>query len=323
MNIIENIIENITNKAPDIIREAAKSRLGVVSFIALLLAILALAFFWDADVSVRIAIFLFILLSAAFLLGAVLRVARPVPGNGDNLKHGDKKISILYVEDTETEAQEYKPLLDEHFGAECVTHAKTARKALEELRKPDLPDVLVTDLFLEPGPDYKVPESRKNSPRIGSKFDFGADVCAVALQRKIPVVALSTVPERNSVREPIDKARREYGGFVTHIRKGSLTGEKLELISHIRKASSIPPEITVLTEHLENLLGRWPDATGPTEQLSTLHDIQMDLENASKPAIEAIQLTQVYQRLQYLLVSHLPNSDEEQESVDQMKRLFP
>lgn len=116
-------------------------------------------------------------------------------------------IRILYVEDVHEYAKRYRELLHAHFGADNVKWVETARAALYELNSHP-PDVMVADLFIPRGPDYTIPIEAEGLPRSDPdeniSYDYGADICAVALQKGIPIVALSTAPIRHPVREPIE-----------------------------------------------------------------------------------------------------------------------
>ena len=67
---------NFFNKAPEIIREAAKSPLGVVSLVIILISLLALSFFTTASESVRVGIFILVFVGASLFIGNLLRYAK-------------------------------------------------------------------------------------------------------------------------------------------------------------------------------------------------------------------------------------------------------
>ena len=153
-----------------------------------------------------------------------------------------EQISILYVEDDAEYAKKYKPVMDQHFGADHVTHVITAAKTLSMLRSTSRPDVLVADLYIPSGPGYMIPEAAKGLPRIGDRYAYGMDICAKALQFKIPIVALSTAPVGHPVREPIEQARRKYGGIVYHLHKQHVP-DVMQLVSAIHQVYSGPPRM--------------------------------------------------------------------------------
>jgi|GEM_PF-1386537 len=68
-------MNNLFDKAPEIIREAAQSALGILALVVLLVSILALAFFASASEGVRVAIFVFIFLGAGLFVVSILRLA--------------------------------------------------------------------------------------------------------------------------------------------------------------------------------------------------------------------------------------------------------
>ncbi|MEJ2706553.1 MAG: NUDIX domain-containing protein [Anaerolineales bacterium] len=68
-------MNNLFEKAPEIIREAAQSALGILALVVLLISILALAFFSSASEGVRVAIFVLIFLGAGLFVVSVLRLA--------------------------------------------------------------------------------------------------------------------------------------------------------------------------------------------------------------------------------------------------------
>jgi len=63
-------------KAPEIIREAAKSTLGVISLIIISLSLLALAFFTSTSEYIRVGIFILIFIGAGLFLSNLLNYTR-------------------------------------------------------------------------------------------------------------------------------------------------------------------------------------------------------------------------------------------------------
>jgi hypothetical protein len=231
------------------------------------------------------------------------------------------QISILYVEDSDVYVKKYKPMMDQHFGANHITHVITAGKTLSLLRSATKPDVLVADLFIPPGPGYVIPEAAKGLRRAGGQFDYGRDICAEALKLKIPIIALSTAPVGHPVRKPIEQARRRYGGIVYHLHKKD--ADAMQLVSAIHKVSSGPPEDETLTEQLKHWLeDRWPDTADVTARLTVLNEVRMALESASQPTLVAIRNGPAGQSLLTLMKHHTAESSDEQILLDQIKELL-
>ncbi len=68
-------MNDLINRAPELIREAAKSARGLLALVVVVLAILALAFFTTASESTRAAIFVLIFAGTALFVISVLRLA--------------------------------------------------------------------------------------------------------------------------------------------------------------------------------------------------------------------------------------------------------
>lgn len=68
-------MNDLINKTPELIREAAKSALGLLALVVLIIAILALAFFTTASESVKLIIFALIFVGAGLFVISVLRLA--------------------------------------------------------------------------------------------------------------------------------------------------------------------------------------------------------------------------------------------------------
>jgi hypothetical protein len=212
-------------------------------------------------------------------------------------------------------------MMDQHFGANHITHVITAGKTLSLLRSTSRPDVLVADLFIPSGPSYVIPEAAKGLPRKGSCYAYGMDICAEALKFKIPIVALSTAPVGHPVREPIEQARRRYGGIVCHLHKKD--ADPMQLVSAIHQVSSGRPEDETLTEQLKHWLeDRWPDTADLTARLTVLNEVRMALESASQPTLVAIRNGSVGQSLLTLMKHHTAGSSDEQILLDQIKELL-
>lgn len=69
-------MEKFFSKVPEIIREAAKSTLGVISLVIITISLLALAFFTTASENVRIGVFIFIFVGAGLFVANLLRYVR-------------------------------------------------------------------------------------------------------------------------------------------------------------------------------------------------------------------------------------------------------
>lgn len=197
-------------------------------------------------------------------------------------------IRVLYVEDLDIYADEYKPVMDKHFGAANVKWVQTAAAALDQLLGPRPPEVLVADLFIPPGPSYTVPVVRKDSPRKAGQYAYGADICAVAFQAGIPVVALSTAPVGHPVREPIEESRRKLGGRVYHFYKQH-TPDPQQLVSAILLARHSLDEPGELAHKLQSWIDTWSNTTSVQDRLAVLNEVQMALEDASSPARAKMQ----------------------------------
>lgn len=233
-----------------------------------------------------------------------------------------EQIRILYVEDTDEYVQKYKPVLDQHFGADNVTQVKTAAKTLSILRSTCRPDVLVADLYIPSGPGYTIPEAAKDLPRIGGYYAYGMDICAEALKLKIPILALSTAPVGHPVREPIEEARRRYGGIVHHLGKRDVS-DSAQLVSAIRQVYYGPTEDEALVEKLRHWLeDRWPDAPDLTERLAVLNEVRMALETASQPTLAAIRNLPIGQFLLTFVDSYTAESQDEKIVIEEIKGLL-
>ena len=232
-----------------------------------------------------------------------------------------KQLRVLYVEDLEHYAEQYMKVLQAHFGVDQVKHVKTARRALTELNDRP-PDVLVADLHIPPGPDYVIPPETAELPRIGGDYAFGADICAVALHKGIPVVALSTAPVRHPVREPIERSRHKYGGTVYHLYKNNFP-DKTELISSILQGYEAVSEVEQVTKELRYWLEeQWLDAPDVAARVAILNVVQMALESASQPTRATIQTSPIGEFIQNLLKSHSPGSEEERVILEGIEQLL-
>ena len=229
-------------------------------------------------------------------------------------------IRVLYVEDLMSYANEYKPVMDARFGAENVTWVRTAAAALDHLLGPNPPEVLVADLHIPPGPSYTIPPARKDAPRKGGQYAYGADICAVAFEAGIPVVALSTAPVGHPVREPIEESRRKLGGRVYHFYKQH-TPEPQQLVSVIFLARHSHEEPEALAHELESWLATWSNAASVQDRLAVLNEVQMALEDASSPARVKVRAYPVGQGLARV-VSDSNWSTEEQPLVDRIRELL-
>jgi hypothetical protein len=69
-------MDKFFNKVPEIIREAAKSTLGVISLIIITISLLALTFFTTASENVRVGIFILIFVGASLFVANSLRYAK-------------------------------------------------------------------------------------------------------------------------------------------------------------------------------------------------------------------------------------------------------
>jgi len=231
------------------------------------------------------------------------------------------QMRILYVEDMPEHAERYKKVLDAHFGGDNVTHVVTARRALSELHTHP-PDVMVADLYIPPGPGYTIPTEAAGLPRIGGNYAYGADICAVALSKGIPIVALSTAPVRHVVREPIEQARRSYGGIVYHLYKRDVPDET-QLVAAVRQSYRAPTEVEASAKELQHWIDdRWLDASDVAARMAILNEVQMTLESVSQPALATIKHDPVGQSLSNLFATHTAESDQEQALVNQIKRLL-
>jgi CheY-like chemotaxis protein len=232
-----------------------------------------------------------------------------------------KQLKVLYVEDLPEHAEQYKKVLQNYFGVDQVKHVVTARKALSEIADHP-PDVLVADLFIPPGSNYVIPAEAEGLPRIGGNYAYGADICAVALQRGIPIVALSTAPVRHIVREPIEQSRRKYGGTVYHLYKKDVPDDT-ELISSILQCHAAISEAEALAKELRHWLeDQWSDAPDVSTRLAILNEVHMAIENASRPSRVAFQASPTRELLQGVLASHLPEAGEEQLMVEKISQLL-
>jgi hypothetical protein len=232
-----------------------------------------------------------------------------------------KQLRVLYVEDVEHYAEQYIKVLQAHFGADQVKHVKTARRALTELNDRP-PDVLVADLHIPSGPDYIIPPETAELPRIGGDYAYGADICAVALHKGIPVIALSTAPVRHPVREPIEQSRRKYGGTVYHLYKNNFL-DKTELISSILQSYEAPSEVEQITKELRYWLEeQWLDAPDVAARLAVLNVVQMALESASQPTRAMIQTSPTGEFIQKWLKTHSPGSEEERVILEKIEQLL-
>jgi CheY-like chemotaxis protein len=232
-----------------------------------------------------------------------------------------KQLRVLYVEDVEHYTEQYMKVLQAHFGVDQVKHVKTARRALTELHDRP-PDVLVADLHIPPGPDYVIPPEAAELPRIGGDYAYGADICAVALHKGIPVIALSTAPVRHPVREPIEQSRRTYGGTVYHLYKNNFP-DKTELISSILQSCEALSEVEQLTKELRYWLDeQWLDAADVSARLAMLNIVQMALEGASQPARALIQTSPLGEFIQNWLKTHSPGSEEERLIHEKIQQLL-
>jgi O-acetyl-ADP-ribose deacetylase (regulator of RNase III) len=79
-------VEKLIDKAPEIIREAARSPLGLLALVVLLLSLLALIFFYDASEQIRLIIFVLILIAAAFFVAKVFQIAASATENKPVIK---------------------------------------------------------------------------------------------------------------------------------------------------------------------------------------------------------------------------------------------
>lgn len=70
-------MKGLVSKAPELIREAARSPLGLLALTLLLVALIALTFFHDAPVFVKMAMFLVITLTAGLFSWKVFQLASP------------------------------------------------------------------------------------------------------------------------------------------------------------------------------------------------------------------------------------------------------
>ena len=68
-------LDKLIEKAPEIIREAARNPLGLLALVVLLLSALALIFFYDASEQIRLIIFVLILIASVFFVAKVLQIA--------------------------------------------------------------------------------------------------------------------------------------------------------------------------------------------------------------------------------------------------------
>ena len=246
----------------------------------------------------------------ALVAMAVREWERPTP----------EPIRVLYVEDLKTYVDEYKPVMDKHFGTENVKCVQTAAAALDQLLGPRPPEVLVADLHIPPGPSYNIPAVRKNSPRKAGQYAYGADICAVAFQSGIPVVALSTAPIGHPVREPIEESRRELGGRVYHFYKQH-TPDPQHLGSEILLARRALDEPRALADKLQSWIDTWSNTTSVQERLAVLNEMQMALEDASSPARTEMRNYPVGQSLARIL-SDSNWSTEEQPLVHRIRELL-
>ena len=232
-----------------------------------------------------------------------------------------EKISILYVEDLPEHAERYKKVLHAHFGIERVKHVVTARKAIVELND-NPPSILVADLYIPPGMNYIIPVEAEGLPRIGGNYAYGTDICAVALKKGVPVVAISTAPVRHIVRDPIEQARRKYGGTVCHLHKKDLPDEA-QLVSMILQCCHASAEIDALVKELRYWLeDRWSDAPDLSTRLAILNEVQMCIESASKPTITALQANPAGYFLQNLLNIYTPENDQERMAFEQIRQII-
>jgi hypothetical protein len=232
-----------------------------------------------------------------------------------------KQLRVLYVEDLEHYAEQYMKVLQAHFGVDQVKHVKTARRALTELNDRP-PDVLVADLHIPPGPDYVIPPETAGLPRIGGDYAYGADICAVALHRGIPVVALSTAPVRHPVREPIEQSRRKYGGTVYHLYKNNFP-DKTQLISSILESYEALSEVEQIAKELRYWLEeQWLDAPDASARLAILNVVQMALESASQPTRATIQNSPIGEFIQNWLKTHSAGSEEERLILEKIQQLI-
>jgi 8-oxo-dGTP pyrophosphatase MutT (NUDIX family) len=78
-------MNNLFEKAPEIIREAAQSALGILALVVLLISILALAFFPSEPVGVKVAIFVLIFLGAGLFVVRVLHLAAQEQGRAGEI----------------------------------------------------------------------------------------------------------------------------------------------------------------------------------------------------------------------------------------------
>jgi CheY-like chemotaxis protein len=232
-----------------------------------------------------------------------------------------KQLRVLYVEDVEHYAEQYMKVLQAHFGVDQVKHVKTAKRALAELNDRP-PDVLVADLHIPAGPGYVIPPETAGLPRIGGDYAYGADICAVALHRGIPVVALSTAPVRHPVREPIEQSRRKYGGTVYHLYKNNFP-DKTQLISSVVQSYEALSEVEQISKELRYWVEeQWLDAPDISARLAILNVVQMALENASQPTRATIQTSPIGEIIQNLLKTHSPGSEEERVILEAIEQLL-
>jgi formylglycine-generating enzyme required for sulfatase activity len=69
-------MDKFFNKVPEVIREASKSTLGVISLIIITLSLLALTFFATASENVRVGVFIFIFIGASLFVANLLRYTK-------------------------------------------------------------------------------------------------------------------------------------------------------------------------------------------------------------------------------------------------------
>jgi CheY-like chemotaxis protein len=227
-------------------------------------------------------------------------------------------ISVLYVEDMREYVDIYRPVLEEQFGPDNIMYAATAGKALKIIEDMSPPDVVIADLFLPSGPGYVIPEAAEGLPRVGGFYAYGADVCASAFQRGIPVVALSTAPIGHPVRGPVDQARQKHGGMVRHLHKRDNLNAT-QIASVVRELLAAPSETELLPATLHHLLTeRWPDAAGSPDRMAILNEVHMALGSASKPAFAALATDSSMNELHNLLALHQADSEDEQSLIDEL-----
>jgi hypothetical protein len=178
------------------------------------------------------------------------------------------------------------------------------------------------DLHIPPGPDYVIPSEAAELPRIGGDYAYGADICAVALHKGIPVIALSTAPVRHPFREPIEQSRRKYGGTVYHLYKNNFP-DKTELISSILQSYQALSEAEQITKELRYWLEeQWLDAPDVSARLAILNIVQMALESASQPTRVMIQTSPIGEFIQSWLKTHSPGSEEERLILEKIQQLL-